>query len=65
MLILNFFFGRLGFCGEDILFFFLFLSKSRAEARLGQRFIQVVLWIVFGHMVRSNSIEEFTVPWIC
>ena len=51
---------------KEILFFkFLFSSESWADSRLGQWFIQVVLQIVLGHTVRSNSIEEFTVLWIC
>ena len=49
MLILNSF-GILGFRGIGNTFVCggVFLSQSRADARLGQRFIQVVLQIVLG-----------------
>ena len=63
MLILNFF-GILSFHGIGNTFLSCFLA-NHGLTRLGQRFIQVVLWIVLGHRVRNNSIEEFTVPWIC
>ena len=67
MLIQNFSIGRLSFrgIGNTFSFKFLFSSESWADSRLGQRFIHVVLQIVFGHTLRSNSIEEFTIPWIC
>ena len=58
--------GRWGFRGIGNTFFkYLFSSESWADSRLGQRFIQVLLRIVLGHTVRSNSIEEFPIPWIC
>ena len=64
MLILNFFWN-IGFSWDRKYFFrFLFLSESWAD-KIRTEIHPSCVTDCLGYKVRSNSIEEFTVPWIC